>query len=54
VELFIEVGPGKVLAGLLRQIDREAVCLRVEDLATLNETLAWPGWSAGTAREERS
>ena len=40
VELFVEVGPGKVLSGLLRQIDRGAECLRVEDVATLNEVLA--------------
>lgn len=40
VEVFIEVGPGKVLCGLLRQIDRRAECLRVEDLASLNETLS--------------
>jgi [acyl-carrier-protein] S-malonyltransferase len=40
VELFIEVGPGKVLSGLLRQIDPQAECLRVEDLATLNGVLA--------------
>jgi len=40
VGLWVEVGPGKVLSGLLRQIDREAECLRVEDVATLNETLA--------------
>jgi [acyl-carrier-protein] S-malonyltransferase len=40
VELFVEVGPGKVLSGLLRQIDRAAECLRVEDVATLNEVLA--------------
>ena len=39
VEVFVEVGPGKVLSGLLRQIDREAQCLRVEDCATLDETL---------------
>ena len=39
VEVFIEVGPGKVLSGLLRQIDRQAECLRVEDLASLNEAL---------------
>jgi [acyl-carrier-protein] S-malonyltransferase len=39
VELFIEVGPGKVLSGLLRQIDPRAECLRVEDVATLNEAL---------------
>jgi [acyl-carrier-protein] S-malonyltransferase len=40
VEWFIEVGPGKVLSGLLRQIDPRAECLRVEDMATLNEALA--------------
>ncbi len=40
VQLFIEVGPGKVLSGLLRQIDREATSLRVEDWASLNEVLA--------------
>jgi [acyl-carrier-protein] S-malonyltransferase len=40
VELFVEVGPGKVLSGLLRQIDRATECLRVEDLATLNECVA--------------
>jgi [acyl-carrier-protein] S-malonyltransferase len=39
VGLFIEVGPGKVLSGLLRQIDRQAECLRVEDIASLNEVL---------------
>jgi [acyl-carrier-protein] S-malonyltransferase len=40
VERFIEVGPGKVLSGLLRQIDPQAECLRVQDRATLNEVLA--------------
>jgi [acyl-carrier-protein] S-malonyltransferase len=40
VELFVEVGPGKVLSGLVRQIDRSAECLRVEDSATLNEAVA--------------
>jgi [acyl-carrier-protein] S-malonyltransferase len=39
VELFVEVGPGKVLSGLVRQIDRAAECLRVEDSATLREVL---------------
>ena len=39
VELFVEVGPGKVLSGLVRQIDRAAECLRVEDSATLNEVV---------------
>ncbi len=39
VEVFVEVGPGKVLSGLWRQIDPEVECLRVEDLATLNAVL---------------
>lgn len=43
VSLFIEVGPGKVLTGLMRQIDREATCLHVEDVASLDE--AWEGLS---------
>ncbi len=38
--LFVEVGPGKVLSGLLRQIDRQVECLHIEDLASLNEVLA--------------
>jgi [acyl-carrier-protein] S-malonyltransferase len=33
VNSFIEVGPGKVLSGLLRQINREARCLNVEESA---------------------
>jgi [acyl-carrier-protein] S-malonyltransferase len=41
VDLFVEVGPGKVLTGLLRQIHREATCLRVDDVATLDVTLGF-------------
>jgi [acyl-carrier-protein] S-malonyltransferase len=39
VETFIEVGPGKVLCGLMRQIDRSKTCLNVSDNATLTRTL---------------
>jgi len=39
VETFIEVGPGKVLSGLMRQIDRSKTCLNVSDDATLTKTL---------------
>ncbi len=35
VETFVEVGPGKVLCGLLRQISREVKCFNVEDAASL-------------------
>jgi [acyl-carrier-protein] S-malonyltransferase len=38
--LFIEVGPGKVLCGLLKQFDGELKSLNVEDAASLEKTLA--------------
>jgi [acyl-carrier-protein] S-malonyltransferase len=40
VGLFVEVGPGKVLWGLMRQIDRSKTCLSVGDEASLQKTLA--------------
>lgn len=36
---MIEVGAGKVLSGLVRQIDRDVRCLNVEDSETLRNTL---------------
>jgi [acyl-carrier-protein] S-malonyltransferase len=33
VTTFVEVGPGKVLSGLLRQIDRSQKCAQVDDPA---------------------
>ncbi len=39
VEIFVEVGPGKTLVGLLKRISREAKGLNVTDLRSLNETL---------------
>jgi [acyl-carrier-protein] S-malonyltransferase len=36
---FLEVGPGKVLSGLMRQIDRNQKTLNVEDSASLEKTL---------------
>jgi [acyl-carrier-protein] S-malonyltransferase len=39
-EVFIEVGPGKVLCGLLKQIDPALKSLNVEDSASLEKTLA--------------
>ncbi|HEX5883493.1 MAG TPA: hypothetical protein VFY67_03005, partial [Pyrinomonadaceae bacterium] len=38
VETFVEVGPGKVLSGLMRQINREVKTLNVEDAASLEST----------------
>jgi len=39
VSLFVEVGPGRVLWGLMRQIDRSKTCLTVGDDASLQKTL---------------
>ncbi|MDR3049050.1 MAG: ACP S-malonyltransferase [Elusimicrobiota bacterium] len=36
---FIEIGPGKVLSGLLRRIDRNKKALNIEDSASLEKTL---------------
>jgi [acyl-carrier-protein] S-malonyltransferase len=39
IEIFVEVGPGKVLCGLMRQIDRAKTCLNVGDEASLQKTM---------------
>ena len=39
VETFVEIGPGKVLCGLMRQIDRTKTCMNVGDEASLTKTL---------------
>jgi [acyl-carrier-protein] S-malonyltransferase len=38
VDTFVEVGPGKVLSGLMRQISREVKCFNVEDAASFKST----------------
>jgi len=37
--IFVEVGPGKVLCGLLRQIDRSVRCVNVEDAPSLQAAI---------------
>jgi [acyl-carrier-protein] S-malonyltransferase len=39
VQTFIEVGPGKVLCGLMRQIDRSKACVNVGDESSLAKTI---------------
>jgi [acyl-carrier-protein] S-malonyltransferase len=39
VETFVEVGAGKVLSGLVRQINRDVRCLNVETTDSLRNTL---------------
>jgi [acyl-carrier-protein] S-malonyltransferase len=38
-ELFIEVGPQRVLSGLLRRIDKSKSCVNVEDIKSLDKVL---------------
>ena len=42
-KMFVEVGPGKVLCGLMRQIDRAQTCTNVEDEASLQKALSQVG-----------
>ena len=39
VETFVEVGAGKILSGLVRQINRDVRCLNVENTESLKNTL---------------
>ena len=39
VERFVEIGPGKVLSGLVRQIDKEALTSNIENGESLRNTL---------------
>ncbi|MEJ6728732.1 MAG: ACP S-malonyltransferase [Akkermansiaceae bacterium] len=39
-DLFIELGPGKVLAGLMARIDKEAKVISIEDAASLEEAIS--------------
>jgi len=39
VGTFVEIGPGKVLSGLIRQINRDVTCLNVTDPESLETVL---------------
>ena len=45
IDTFVEVGPGKVLTGLMRQISREVKCFNVEDAGSLKSAAAGLGIS---------
>lgn len=40
IQQVIEIGPGKVLSGFMKKIDKEIQTARVEDSQTLADTLA--------------
>jgi [acyl-carrier-protein] S-malonyltransferase len=39
VDTFIEIGPGKILCGFLKKIDKNLIISNVEDMESLNNTL---------------
>jgi len=41
IEVIVELGPGKILSGLVKKISPEIVALHVEDVESLNETVAY-------------
>ncbi len=44
-DAFIEIGPGRVLTGLVKRIARDAKVMNIEDLKTMQETLTALGIS---------
>jgi len=40
VKAFVECGPGKVLAGLIKRIDKDAATLNIQDCVSLEKALA--------------
>ncbi|MCD6336749.1 MAG: ACP S-malonyltransferase [Candidatus Marinimicrobia bacterium] len=39
VNTFVEIGPGKVLSGMMRRVDREVKVINVFDITSLNEAV---------------
>ena len=52
VNTFLEVGPGRVLTGLMRQIERSVATLNVEDEKSLQATRGEDYWRQSLTRPE--
>ncbi len=43
VDTFIEIGPGKVLSGLVKRIEKSSLSMNIEDVNSLNKLIEWSG-----------
>lgn len=43
VDTFIEIGPGKVLSGLVKRIEKSSISMNIEDVNSLNKLIEWSG-----------
>ena len=43
IDVFVEIGPGSVLSGLVKRIDRSVEVFNVEDRASWDKLIAWSG-----------
>ena len=39
INVFVEIGPGKTLSGLVKKVNHDAIAVNVEDIESLNETI---------------
>ena len=39
VDTFVEIGPGKILGGFVKKIDRKLIVVNIEDIASLNKAI---------------
>ena len=47
VSVFVEVGPGKVLSGLLKRIDKNATAISVQSMADVAQRQQGAGLAGG-------
>ena len=39
VDTFVEIGPGKVLTGFVKKVDKDLKCININDVASLEDAM---------------